>query len=649
MKKILIVIQVLLVILAGSYIVYTVVKPKPILDYNPESWHSWEGFFVLSYPGVTNKAGKVYISQKQLKEQLQALKQAGYHTIAPEDAVAFLENNIPLPEKAVMLLFEGGRKDSFLYSTPIIQNLGMIATMCVPTGFTNTWGSFYLKESDLKRVSKLLNWRLCSMGDKAVNEIPVDSTGSNGHFLTRRMWLGKGLENKAVFEKRIMEDYAKAAHFLESVSGKKTYAYLYPFADPGTGANADPLAMEINRKAVATYHKVAFVSAGNPFNGSYDKPFSLNRLRVKNDWDGRHLIQEVENFMPRKSKAEGLSDVNWVNRGDVRPGRNALILHPGSSIWLRGSDYWSDLDITLKAHLTEKASLALFVRYGGADSYLRLTVTQSRLLFYEHTDTISQTLTHASIANGNSGFRLRLKVKGNRAWIWYNDKSVAAPIPLAPSIVRGRIGISCQNGEIQLSDFQAVPINSIFAFTDSSRGLPPSDLQQISALLPLLFSADVTPRITDQQRNDLLTAASLGVKTIPVIEEKKDMSADAAEIFLKAIISSLDRQSVKPLVKHFAVYGLDSKLPEILRKYGYRPVRILSPAEALRLVKERQLIDGDLILIKGYGEKMKETIDRLLHFVPPGRIIVQADSKIAPPSRVGTAINLVKKTEKRTE
>lgn len=651
MRKILIPLQLLFIFVLGAGILYSVLKPRPILKYNPELWNSWEGFSVISYTGITKKGEAGYVSRKQLEGHLHALKQAGYNTITPEDTEAFLENKASLPDKAVLILFEGGRKDSYLYATPLLQKFGMIATMCVPTGFIETWGSFYLHENDLEKLSKQAHWRLCSMGHEAAKEIVIDSAGSKGHFLTQRLWLGSTVEDDAAFQKRVTEDYVKAARSLERASGKPVVVYLYPFADPGTGANADPLALEMNQKAVAAHHKIAFTSSDDPFNGPYSKPLSLNRLRVDSSWDGQRLVQELHNFMPRQLPVVGLSDENvWFKRGNIQFSVNKVILSSNSSIWLRGSDNWFDLDVTAKAHLSENASVALFVRYDryeGTDSFLRLTLNQNFMTLNERIGTVYQTLVRGPVVSSiNNEYNFRLKVKGNRAWIWLNNKSIDSPVPVSPSIVRGRIGIICLSETVQLLDLHAEPLPKVYAFARSYRGLPPSIQQEISAVLPVLFSLDITPRIDDQQRIDLLLAASSGVKTIPIVEINKNVPTDAAENFINAILSALNHSSVKPLITHFAVYGMDNTLPEALRKRGYSLVRILSPEEVIHFVDQKQILNDDIILIKGPEREKQEAIKRLLHVVPSSRLIVQTDSKTSVPPEVSTAVNLVQITER---
>jgi hypothetical protein len=628
MKKVFVGIQVLAFIAIIAYIIYSFLQPTPKIDYYPETWNSWEGFYTLSYAGVTKKEDTIYVSRQLLREQLDALKKAGYKTIKPDDVVAFLEGRSPLPDKALLLLFEGGRKDSFLYATPILQRLGMTAVMCSPTGQMGMFDSFHLREGDLEKIYKNPHWNPCSMGNDAINEIQSDSSGRKGHFLTTRKWLGKQYEDGAAFQRRVSEDYANAAHILEKVNRGPVATYLYPFADTGKGPEADPLAEEVNRKALAEYHKIAFTSSDNPFNSFFSNPYDLNRLRVQSTWDAAKLIDILKESMSREEPVSNIDDLSlWFIRGGVRKEGNTITFTTGSGIWLRGSDYWSDVDIKATVNLASEASAALYVRADGTDSYVRLTLGQNKIVLLEHHKNTSQTLIRETVpVTGNGNHSLRLRIKGNRAWIWHNDNLKAASVPISPSIVRGRIGIVCPGSNIKLLDFSAAPIPKVFAFEEQYHTLPQALKQKISVILPIWFSVDMQPGLSEQQRTDFLIAASSGIQTIPVIKSEKKITVEDSERFAEALVTVLTFPTVKPFITHLAVYGLERELPDALHTHGYKLLRIMTVEEALRFIEEKEKLNDDLMLICGNEVEVKKALDRLLHVIPSYHIITNLDN-----------------------
>jgi hypothetical protein len=134
---------------------------------DPSTWKNWEGFYALSYTGLSKEEEGPYLTRQGFADHLTALREAGYVPLIPEDIVAFYRGEHPLPAKGVLILFEGGRKDSFLLGSPLLEKKGFIATMTVPTAFLESPSNFYLKKGDLKRLSRSPYWRLASMGHEA--------------------------------------------------------------------------------------------------------------------------------------------------------------------------------------------------------------------------------------------------------------------------------------------------------------------------------------------------------------------------------------------------------------------------------------------------------------------------------------------------
>jgi|GEM_PF-837167 len=645
MKKSFFVLQLFVIAGIVAFVIYSAVKPVPKLDYTPEAWSSWNGFSAISYAGITKKGDDVHVSKQQFEDHLRALKQAGYQTIKPEDVVAFLKGGYPLPEKALVLIIEGDRKDSFLYATPLLRKFGFTATMCVPTANIPGWDSFYLQEDDLKKIFSEAHWNPCSMGNSAVKEIPINSSGGKGHFLTTRQWTDNKSEDDTTFMKRVTDDYVRAAQILSKVSDSPVSLYLYPFADPGTSAQADPLAAEINQKAVEAHHKAAFITANNPFNGAAIRPYALNRLRIPGSWDASQLVNALNSSMPARTAVSGIGDKSrWIIQGEILQQGNNVSLVSGTSMWLRGSDAWSDADIRISMVMPKKSVVALYVRSEGNNSFERLSIYNQTIDLQEQTGTKAQTLSRSSIQyTGKDAVTFRLRVKRNRAWVWYNDRLLAGQIPLSSYITQGRIGISCQQGEVQILDFQAEQIPKIFAFAESFRSIAPSLQQDISAVLSPWFFSDMPPTLDKKQYTDLLVAASSGVQTIPMVKTPDEMTSDETQKFVQKIVALLRKPVLHPLISHLAVYGSSLTLSEELHKEGYTLVRIVSAEQAIQLIREKQDLHKDILLIDDPGGEATNTVKDILHALPPDRIIIRTDRQESGISGIGTAVSVQKK------
>lgn len=623
MKKLFGIIQVIVLIGVLIYIVLDILKPSPQIDYHPENWNSWDGFYALSYAGVTKKEGTIYVSQKRLKEHLIALKNAGFKTIKPEDVVNFLEGKSPLPEKAVLIIFEGGRKDSYLYTMPLLKKLGMTASMCVPTQKLYDGGSFYLSEKELGKIAKQQYWTLCSMGHSALSEIKTNDSDKKGHFLTSRMWRDERIETPAEFVKRVENDYKRSAEILEKIGKRPVSMYLYPFADIGRGHGAYELAEEINQKAVTEYYKIAFTTSNQPFNSIYANPYRLNRLRVQNDWNGDELIEHIMIFQPKNKPYTELEDLkSWSITGEIKQKDRSLILSPNSIMWLHGSEYWSDIEVKAELLLDRDAYVLFYIRADDMDAYIRLTLENDRITLSEKLDKISQTLIRERVEKNNRHI-LHIRVKNNRVWIENNGKLIKFPIPISEYINRGNFGIGCLNGYVKLASLNVTPIPKYYVFAESFSALPPTIQQKISVMLPTWFSFDEIPKLSAKQIRDVLIAKSSGVKIIPVIKVTSDLSNDKVKVFVNKLTHVLRESIVKTLIDSIGIYGLDNNLSIELEVNGYKLVRILTPAEVLNAAWEKVNVKDDLIIINGKGKELRESFEKIKKFIPINRIIIR--------------------------
>ncbi|HSH41687.1 MAG TPA: hypothetical protein VK973_06125, partial [Arenicellales bacterium] len=485
-------------------VLYLSLRPYPEPDRDPSQWTSWSGFHALSYTGVIGDSGGEHVTSERLAEHLKALRDAGYQAITPEDAAAFLDRRAPLPEKALLLLFEGGRKDSFLRATPELREVGFVAALCVPTAVTKRWGSFYLKEKELRKVAELPHWRLCSMGHDSYEPVKVDAERNTGHFLTRFQWRDGGRETEGEYRARISRDVETARRMLEDVESGTVSAFVYPFADWGASPESRSVEARITSEVVGRNHKVAFSRSGDSFNGLDADPLSLTRLRVKGDWDADRLLSELETFSPRTTPVNMKHEENiWRAGTGVSRQSGGLLIARDSTAWVRGSNEWRDVDARAVVELTDPESLAaVYLRHSGPDSYLRASLSGDGIRLQERTAGRTRNLGRQALGASSAGgaHELRLRVKGRRGWLWLDEELVAGPVPVAAVTHHGRVGVGAQGGSIMLSEFDARPLKARFVFAPAFSALGPGQRDAAAAILPPWFDNGAAGALDGTQR-----------------------------------------------------------------------------------------------------------------------------------------------------
>ena len=109
-----------LVFWAGSLLLSKETPPEP----EKSEWYRRSGFVALSYKGIVRKDSQEGTSVTEFDEQMKALHDLGFTTISLEDVENFYYNNKQLPERALLLMFEGGRKDSAVFTHPTLVKYG---------------------------------------------------------------------------------------------------------------------------------------------------------------------------------------------------------------------------------------------------------------------------------------------------------------------------------------------------------------------------------------------------------------------------------------------------------------------------------------------------------------------------------------------
>ena len=122
------------------------------------------GFVALSYFGVSDEGTETLISQKRLRQHLQALRDAGYVTIQQQDIIEYLAGEKTLPEKALFLFVEDGRRESAVRMQPILEECNFKASILTYANNLESRGLMFLSAQDLKALLDNSYWELGTNG-----------------------------------------------------------------------------------------------------------------------------------------------------------------------------------------------------------------------------------------------------------------------------------------------------------------------------------------------------------------------------------------------------------------------------------------------------------------------------------------------------
>jgi peptidoglycan/xylan/chitin deacetylase (PgdA/CDA1 family) len=596
----------LLGVIAG--ITWLVLKPSPPVVYSPETWSNWDGFMVLSYAGVTRDDSAIYPSSETLISHLEALKQVGYNTITPEDALAFLEGRFPLPSKALLILFEGARKETFIRAHPALRRLGMRATLCVPTASVESWDESRLKERDIRKIALLPQWNLASMGREAIEPIKVSEAGATDHFLSVRKWLPKmkRVETDEEFRKRIEEDYRASSELMGKLNGSPVAAYVYPFADDGRRVGADPLAGQLNTANVTSFYHMAFVSASNPYNPPGRDPYGLSRLRVGGDWSAAQVLTRLQHACPLTVASAGIESYeHWSYLNGARVVGSLLKLDSGDAAWIRGSDFWMDASISVVLSRSPGTVAVLYARFVDPAHCLRLSVDEKTVRLQESQSGGAVTLAVAAAPPGET-LKVVWRVKGLRAWVSVNGLPVLGPVPLAKPPPSGIIGFESNRGQMSIAELSVVPIRRQGLVAESWGAIPDEQRHPVTEFLAPFPAGG--KEVSAQQSLDYIQAVAEGATIWSILTP--ETNGPAVEPKIQSMTAMLGGKDLTSFIKGFVLEASQSEWVEPLRRQGFKVMHRVKAGEAIPLAATNRV---DYVWLEESGSNGVAAAKAFLH------------------------------------
>lgn len=88
---------------------------------------------VYMYHHVCAQAGSLAVTARTFEQQIRGLAMAGYQTLGADEFAGFLAGQ-PVPRKSVVLTFDDGYLDNWVYAHPVLKRYGMKAILFTITG-----------------------------------------------------------------------------------------------------------------------------------------------------------------------------------------------------------------------------------------------------------------------------------------------------------------------------------------------------------------------------------------------------------------------------------------------------------------------------------------------------------------------------------
>lgn len=181
---------------------------------------------ILMYHSILKdgaRQGKYVIAPSVLAADLDALKMRGYQTVTVSDLLAYVQEGIALPEKPVMITFDDGYYNNYVYAYPLLQERGMRAVVSI-IGYQT---DMYTENGQENAYWSHLNLdRLREM--QGVFEVQNHSWNLH-EFGARRGCLRKKGETQESYENLLRKDTDETQKLLTEAGFPTPQCYTYPF------------------------------------------------------------------------------------------------------------------------------------------------------------------------------------------------------------------------------------------------------------------------------------------------------------------------------------------------------------------------------------------------------------------------------------
>ncbi len=246
---------------------------------------------ILMYHALTKnaeEASSTVITVDKFREQISALREAGYTSIFFGELLRYVKEGTPLPQKPVLITFDDGYLSNLTLGGPILDEYGHKATVAV-VGITagcdtykdtgvSIYPHFTLEAAKMAYGSRIFDFQSHTY-DMHQNELDEDP---------RKGMLQKENESEEDYIKAIRNDFFISKSLLESEIGSPCFVIVYPHGK--CTPLADSVLKEMGAEISVTVEKgISTVKMGDMSSLRF-----LCRFNMDDNISGEELIALLE-------------------------------------------------------------------------------------------------------------------------------------------------------------------------------------------------------------------------------------------------------------------------------------------------------------------------------------------------------------------
>lgn len=371
------------------------------------------GFIALSYFGVALESDEDLIGNKQLEAHIKALKDSGYVTITQQDIKDYYEQGKLLPERAIFLMFEDGRRDTSIFAQKILEEYNLIATMFSYGDKFDERDSKFLSSKDMLELEKSSFWELATNGYRLAyinvfdkdhqflgeltareyGQVVTELRRDYNHYLMDyiRDEYDIPMESYEQMKARIDYDYQSLGKTYESQIGNLPSMYALMHANTGQFATNDKVSA-INEQWIRQLFKINFNREGYSLNTRDISIYDLTRMQPQSYWSTNHLLMRiwddtkqdmafVSGDLEKNSSWEALQGVAAFEEEQI-----VLTSMPRAQglLRLKNSENFQDINLTVRLKGNKVGAQSIYLRADDQlNKAIQVEVKENTLYLYQ--------------------------------------------------------------------------------------------------------------------------------------------------------------------------------------------------------------------------------------------------------------------------
>lgn len=184
---------------------------------------------IIMYHSIVNQSsrwGTYVISADELESDLKYIQEQGYTTVTIEDLIGYVYDGKPLPEHPIMLTFDDGYYNNYLYAYPLLKKYGMRAVLSIVGKYSDQ----YSVVKDENPAYSHVTWdQIREMSESEVVEIQNHSYNLHTINKDRTGSMKVSGETAEHYRTVLISDTIRLQAMIDRMTGKMPEAFTYPF------------------------------------------------------------------------------------------------------------------------------------------------------------------------------------------------------------------------------------------------------------------------------------------------------------------------------------------------------------------------------------------------------------------------------------